>query len=301
MTNPWLGMPTIAGASTLYSIVKDLNAKPAIQRQNNATFTTIPDHLVQHIAYGNHQEVEVQSKFYTHTRFKHLRGHLRLSESVGVVMAYRMRFTLVTLDRNSLSLAFRKEFKDAQIKPPSPDELRDARAKVYECQEKIRRMVALEQQTLQQHPVKETRSWQVTSELKVLRHEILSVQMEMAKEREVIKNAKTYVGASGREDQIKALSRQPFIANFVFELIEPQQFSTGLKGTGTIGIDAMKSLQPDAKIGVNFMWNEEHFLGTGGSWAGTVQVFLNQGRLDFDGTGKFFERFRENWNFPRSA
>ncbi|MEU8934295.1 hypothetical protein AB0D30_30970 [Streptomyces sp. NPDC048409] len=322
MTSPWLGMPVISATSLIYTIAKDLNAQPTIQRKDNPTITTIPESLVGYIDYSDSKEYAFNGQFYTHTRFKKIQSHLHLDESVGALIGYRMRFTTYRLDKRRQIMAMHKEF-ETQGKRPEVAELQKARKDSQKVEEQIRRLRAqVKQNQADIEFLEKTRRMaedakkrgdnstgilqkigqcieemrRIAQANKGARNEIMELELNIAASKDVVRAAKQYTSMSDREEQIKTWSRRWFISDFTFELVEPQKFSTGLKGNGEISITSVRSVQSNAKVSVNFTWTEQQYLGNGHSWAGTIQAQLNEnGFPEFNGTGKFYERFRETF------
>jgi hypothetical protein len=295
VTSPWIGMPAIAGVTNLYTMLKDLNAKLNVTQQNKESFTTIPDPLLPYISYGNHEEWEIESRFYNHTRWKSLQSHIHTPVSSGVTMSYRIRFTLASLDKGGLQSALRKELGDTRVAAPATStDLTRARQEIRKIDLKISDLQTRTDDLRKQFPDREHRSRQVQAELIQLRDAIMPLKLDKARYADTLNQAKVFIRAQQRDEEIKKLCRRKFISNFTFSFVEPMHISTGVSGKGIIDIETVKSLQQDARIGINFLWNEEQLLGRGHTWAGTLQWWVGpDGQPCYSGTGKFHQRFQE--------
>ncbi|MER6462028.1 hypothetical protein ACWC4D_23580 [Streptomyces sp. NPDC001288] len=291
-------MPLVAGITNLYTMSKDVNARLTMtSQQSRGFFTTIPESLLPYVDYENHREFEFRSSFYNHTRWKGLQDHFHTTPSYGTTLAYTIRFTVVSLDKAALQSANRKQLTESGATlPPSTSNLTVVRQEIRKIDAEI---AALQTQIddIKRHlPDKNLRDSDrgVRAELVRLRDQIMPLKMAKARHADEVNKAKIFIKAQENDEKIKELCRRRFISNFNFTFTDPMDIPKGVSAKGSVDIHTQKSLQPGAAISITLLWNEEHLLGGGFTWSGTLRFFLDQAtNVQCDGDGKFYERFRE--------
>lgn len=283
-------MPAVAGVQNLYTILKDMGRDITLSRGTDDGITTVPPKYALYVDDSNSPVNSISGMFFTHTRFKHLQNRLGITQSVGVQMPWQMRFMVVKLNEAILSGAILKKL--AKIRMPTAQEMRDSEKRIQDASEQM----AYVQQLLARFPDPQSTLPATQQQIASLQQQWRNHKAELDSAQRLIQAAHNYSDQrTAYEEMLQQAIDQRYISNFTFRFVESfktykQKSSTGVKAKGSVELTATS----DRFITVSLKWHEDHWVGRGGEWFGSINVGCdNQGRIHLDGDGAFWQRYLE--------
>ncbi|MFJ5646137.1 hypothetical protein [Streptomyces sp. NPDC093223] len=289
VTGP-LAQPAATIASTLYNISKDAGSDVRVTRMSNDTYSMVPPEYAPFVDDRSSPVNSISGMFFTHTRFKHFQRRIGVTESVGAQMPWQMQFMVVKLNESVLRGNFLRKMQD--LKMPTVQEIRDSERKIEENGQQI----AYIQQLLAGIPDPSSALPATQRQVASLHQQWRSLQAEMDFAQTTVQLAYNYSEQRQTfERWLQHATRQYYISNFTFNFTN--QFrtyklkaSTGVKVRADVEVGVIGG----RLITVSLRWHEDHLIGRGGNWAGSIKVGCDgQGRVHLDGEGAFWQRYLE--------
>ncbi|MFE8977746.1 hypothetical protein ACFYM7_30670 [Streptomyces cyaneofuscatus] len=293
-----MGLVATSAANTVYSIVKDLNSGISIETSSPAPVDAVPDALKDALVDTDLGERALHGVFYTHSRFqpliRHVKGVREMmrrhgggnvpasaadSHSIFMILPLRMSYNAVQLDMTHAREELMKK-ADESYAAMDRINLDKEQNEVMVLQDRVDRL---------------TRSDSVDA--RRLRSQLAHHQQRIEAYEVHGTAAERLVRESRR---LRDLSQLVWMKNFRIQAVEQVN---GIKGKTAAGLHGKGSMVVTTKpmhggigVAVQFDWHEDNLFGHSYDWHGRLDIGcgLDGTPALVNGSGKFYERFRQN-------
>ncbi|MFJ7062899.1 hypothetical protein ACIQVA_35360 [Streptomyces microflavus] len=293
-----LGLVASSAASTIYTIVKDLNSGISMESSSPAPVNAVPDALKDALVDEELGERALCGVFYTHSRFQPLIHHMKNlremmhrygggtvpasvgdSHSIFMVLPLRMSYNAVRLDMTH-----------------AREELMKKADESYAAMEKID-LDAEQDEVVKLQDRVDRETWSGPAEERRLRSQLAHHQQR-------IEAYEVHSTAAGRlvteSRRLRDIREFAWMKNFRIQTVEQVngikgRTAAGLHGKGSM-IVTPKPLGRQIGVSVQFDWHEDNLFGHSYDWHGQIEIACNGAGAPMvvAGSGKFKERFLQH-------